>query len=49
MEILQLLVAILLLIGLAFAAARWGADSDTPAQTSADGRAVRWAIRPDGR
>ena len=46
MEILQPLVAILVLIGLAFVAARWGVDSDSPANTSSDGRAVRWAIRP---
>lgn len=49
MEILQPLVAILFLIGFAFVAARWGVDSATPANTSPDGRAVRWAIRPDGR
>ena len=49
MEILQPLVAILVLIGLAFVAARWGVDSDSPANTSSDGRAVRWAIRPNGR
>jgi len=45
MEILQPIAAILLLVGLAYAAARWGVDSDTPANSGPDGRAIRWALR----
>jgi hypothetical protein len=49
MEILQLIVVILLVAAFGYAAFRWGVDSDTPANSSRDGRAVRWALSPRRR
>jgi hypothetical protein len=49
MEILQPVVAILLAAAFGYAAFRWGVDSDTPANSSSDGRAIRWALRPSRR
>jgi len=47
MEILQPIVAILLTAGLGYVAARWGVDSNLPANSTREGRAVRWALPPE--
>ena len=49
MEILQPIAAILFAAGFAYVAARWGVDTDMPASSSRDGRAIRWSLRPRGR
>jgi hypothetical protein len=47
MEILQPIVAILLTAGFAYAAARWGVDTNLAANSTREGRAVRWALPPE--
>lgn len=48
-QVILPLLLVLLGLGLLLAAVLWGDDSALAAGAARDGRAVRWAIRPEKR